>query len=147
MKALVIYDSYFGNTQQVAEAIAKELGADSRAIKVSDVAKSDLEGLDFVVLGSPIRGWQPSEDTKVFLDSLGKDDLKGVEATTFDTRVKLFIHGDAKGKMAKRLEAVGAKISVEPAAFYVGGQEGPLLEGEMKNAVEWAKLIRQKVAS
>lgn len=147
MKALVLYDSYFGNTQKIAEVIAKELGETSRAIRVSDFDKKDLENIDLLVLGSPIRGWQPSEGTNAFLVSLGKDDLAGVKATTFDTRVKLFIHGDAKDKMAKSLSAAGAEIITEPMPFYVAGpqQDPHLLDGEIEKAKNWAKLIKDKI--
>ena len=145
MKSLVVYDSYFGNTEKVAETIAKELGEDSKVIRISDLEKKDLKGIDLLVLGSPIRGWQPSENTKAFLDSLDSKDLEGVKATAFDTRVKLFIHGDAMNKMAKKLKSVGAEIAVAPQAFYVSGQEGPLLDGELEKAAEWAKSIISKL--
>ncbi len=147
MKSLVLFDSYFGNTQKIAEVIAKELGETSRAIRVSDFDKKDLENIDLLVLGSPIRGWQPSEGTNALLNSMGKDELVGVKATTFDTRVKLFIHGDAKDKMAKILAAAGAEIITEPMPFYVAGpqQDPHLLDGEIEKAKNWAKLIKDKI--
>jgi len=73
--------------------------------------------------------------------------LTGVKATTFDTRVKLFIHGDAKEKMAKMLQQAGAAIFTEPEKFYVAGQKGPLLPGEMKRARAWAELIKKQGTS
>ncbi len=102
MKALVIFDSNFGNTQRIAEAIAKELKAP--AVPVSKVSIGEIAGLDLVVVGSPINAWRPSEKMGRFLESLSKDQLKGVKAAAFDTRVKLFIHGDAAKKIAKALE-------------------------------------------
>lgn len=59
IKSLVIYDSNFGNTQKVAEAIARELKA--QAVHVSKVLFSELAGLDLIVVGSPINAWRPSE--------------------------------------------------------------------------------------
>lgn len=137
MKALVIYDSAFGNTKKIAEVVAKTLGA--KAILVKEFKKSDLDGIDLLVVGSPINGWRPLPSITDFLNSLG--DLKNVKATSFDTRVKLFIHGDAKDKIAKTLESAGSKIVVEPMAFYVKGQEGPLIDGEIEKASKWAKTI------
>jgi pentose-5-phosphate-3-epimerase len=78
-----------------------------------------------------------------FLNSLNENELKGVKATSFDTRVKLFIHGDAKEKIAKQLERAGANIVVSPRAFYVAGSKGPLLEGELEKAKNWSKEIHE----
>ncbi len=76
-----------------------------------------------------------------FLESLSKDQLKGIKAAAFDTRVKLFIHGDAAKKIAKALEDAGAEIVAEPQAFFVKGKEGPLLDGEIERASQWAKSL------
>ena len=67
-----------------------------------------------------------------------KDRLKGIKAATFDTRVKIFIHGDAAKKISQKLKEAGAEIITEPLAFYVRGKEGPLFEGEKEKAMEWA---------
>lgn len=146
MKALVIYDSIFGNTRIIAEAISKEFGGDARAVLVSDVDLGWLKEADLIVVGSPIRGWKPSEKMQEFLESLGKEQLKGVKAAAFDTRVKLFIHGDAAKKITQRLKNSGAKIIIEPQAFFVKGREGPLFDGEIKKAVQWAKVIKERAS-
>lgn len=142
MKALVIFDTNFGNTKMIAETIAKELGNDTKAISVSDFNIKDLEGIELFVVGSPIIGWRPSERMGKFLDSLTKDQLKGIKATAFDTRVKLFIHGDAAGKISKKLDEAGAEIIAKPMAFFVKGKEGPLLDGEIEKAIQWAKRLK-----
>jgi len=145
MKSLVVYDSNHGNTRKTAEAIAEILGA--RAIAAADARPEELSGIDLLVVGSPILGWKPSEKTIAFLNSLGKGRLAKVKAAAFDTRVKLFIHGDAAGKIARFLAAAGAEIIAEPRAFYVKGTEGPLFEGEIENARAWAELIKKKAGS
>lgn len=143
MKSLVIYDSNFGNTAKVAEALADGLGA--KAIKISSVNINELKDLDLLIVGTPIIGWKPTENMQAFLDKL--PELRGVRATTFDTRVKLFIHGDAMGKVAIELRNLGASIVVEPMPFYVAGpQQAPyLLKGELEKASDWAKEIADKV--
>lgn len=142
MKAIIIFDSNFGNTQKIAETIAKEF--ETQAIPVSKASIDELGGLDLIVVGSPINAWRPSEKMGKFLASLNKGQLKGVKAAAFDTRVKLFIHGDAAKKMSKALENAGAEIIIEPQAFFVKGREGPLLDGEIEKASHWAKLIGSK---
>ena len=144
MKTLVIYDTNFGNTRKVAEAVAETLGA--KASSVADIRVEDLGEYGLIVVGSPILGWRPSEKTLAFLAGFGPGALKNVKAAAFDTRVKMFIHGDAAGKIAQALEKAGAEIVVEPRAFYVKGKEGPLFEGEVEKAREWAGLVKTKAA-
>ena len=67
-----------------------------------------------------------------------------VKAAAFDTRVKLFIHGDAAGKISKALAGAGAQMVTEPQAFHVKGKEGPLFEGEIESARAWAEMIKKK---
>jgi flavodoxin len=143
MKAIIIFDSNFGNTQKIAETIAKEF--ETQAIPVSKASIDELGGLDLIVVGSPINAWRPSEKMGKFLANLNKGQMKGVKAAAFDTRVKLFIHGDAAKKISKALENAGAEIIIEPQAFFVKGNEGPLLDGEIEKASQWAKLIRMKI--
>lgn len=90
-------------------------------------------------------GWQASEITRKFLDSLKTGELEGVKSASFDTRMKVWYCGDAAKKITRKLENAGAKNIVEPKAFYVAGKEGPLLEGEIKMAKKWAKIIKEKL--
>jgi flavodoxin len=142
VKALVIFDSILGNTKKIAETISKELGEDSKVLSVSDFNAKDLEGISLVVVGSPIIGWKPSENMGKFLLGLSEGQLKDIKAAVFDTRIKNFMSGDAIKKISKELIRTGAEISVKPHAFYVKGAEGPLFEGEVEKAIEWAKSIK-----
>lgn len=144
MKALVVFDSNLGNTKIIAETIAKELGEDAKAISSSDLNIKDLKGIDLIVAGSPIIGWKPSEKMYKFLSDLNRDQLKGIKAASFDTRVKLFIHGDAMNKISEKLKNAGAEIIVKPQAFFVQGKETVLAGGEIEKAAEWAKTIKTK---
>ncbi|MHB8054254.1 MAG: flavodoxin family protein [Candidatus Aminicenantales bacterium] len=142
MNALVLYDTNFGNTKKAAEAIAETLGA--AAVSVSNVKIDDLGNYGLIVVGSPIVGWRPSEKMIAFLAGLGAGRLKNIKAAAFDTRVKLFIHGDAAEKILRSLEGAGAEIAAEPGSFYVKGKEGPLLDGEIEKAKAWAALLKTK---
>lgn len=143
MKAIVVYGSNFGNTQQVAETVAAEMGA--VAVSARNVDVDVLRGVELLVVGTPINGWQPIEAVKDFLDALQPGELKGIEATAFDTRVKSFIHGDAKDKVAAALRRAGAHIIVDTEAFYVAGpQQAPrLIDGELEKAAAWARKVRE----
>ena len=145
MKSLVVYDSNFGNTKLIAEEIAKNISDDSKVVSTKDFKDSNLDGVDLLIFGSPIIGWRPSERTIATLDSLKGKIKSGLKFSTFDTRVKLFIHGDAKEKMANVLAEAGGKLIFEPQGFYVTGKEGPLFKGELEKAANWAKLINSKM--
>lgn len=137
MKALIIYDSNFGNTKLIAETIAKTLSA--TALNVKDANAEILKDINLLVVGSPINAWRATAKIKEFLE--GINSLKGIKAAAFDTRVKIFISGNAAKKISKKLSEKGAEIISEPIGFYVKDNEGPLLEGETEKAKKWATEI------
>ncbi|MDE1861262.1 MAG: flavodoxin family protein [Candidatus Micrarchaeota archaeon] len=137
MKALVLYDSNFGNTKVIADAISKQLGVFSTSVK--GFKESDLSGVSLLIVGSPINAWGPTEGTARALATLKRIGLKGIKAAAFDTRIKMVISGDAAKKISKVLKEAGAEIVAEPTGFFVKGKEGPLADGEEKRAAEWAK--------
>jgi len=80
MKVLIVYDSQFGNTEKVAQAIAAALGTkeDIRLVKVGMVKPEDMKGLDILIVGSPIHVWGPTKGMKAFMKSLEAESLSGV---------------------------------------------------------------------
>lgn len=142
MKAVVVYDSAYGNTKSVAEAIAGSLdGLEATPVPVGDFKPEALAAGDLLVVGSPINGWRPTPKITTLLSSLGSGSLRGVNAAAFDTRVRMFIHGDAAKKISHALKAGGADIIAEPMPFYVKGSEGPLRDGEIEKAESWAQSL------
>jgi flavodoxin len=156
MKALVVYDSAYGNTQTVAEAIGEALGpAEGVAVRrVGEVKPGELAGLDILIVGSPTQKFTATGATTRFLKSIPEDALRGVKVAAFDTRfpqdkvdeVRILaffvsIFGYAAKPIAKRLQKKGGRLVVPPEGFFVGDTEGPLLEGELERAAEWARTI------
>ena len=153
MKALVVYDSVFGNTEQVARAISDSLGAESRAIRVADVRHEQLKGLDYLIMGSPTRAFRPTKPMSQFLDGIPRDALKGVRVAAFDTRlstadvkspvlnVMVNIFGYAAKPIADKLVRRGGELAAPPEGFIVEGSEGPLRSGELERAAAWAERI------
>jgi flavodoxin len=142
MKAHVVYDSAYGNTKAVADAVVQGLKPlDAAAVSVADFNPASMSGGDLLVLGSPINGWRPTPKIAELLTKLGTGQLQGINAAAFDTRVRFFIHGDAARKMTGRLKEGGATIISDPAPFYVRGTEGPLRNGELEKAARWAKTL------
>jgi flavodoxin I len=151
MKVLVIYDSEFGNTERVAQAMGEAIGGEVQ--KVTDVQPGRLAGLDALIVGSPTQKFQPLASIKTFVKDIPPGKLDGVKVAAFDTRialedadsailnffVKLF--GYAAKPIADQLAKKGGELAMPPEGFYVEGTEGPLKEGELERAMEWVKQI------
>ena len=154
MKVLMAYDSFFGNTESVARAVGAALGnsPDVQVRKVDQVQPAQLVGLDLFILGSPTRGFRPSESTLKFIKSLPPGALAGVKVAVFDTRIPeskmpgflrliVKVTGYAAEKMATALAGKGAEVIGQPDWFYVADSKGPLLEGELERAGKWARTL------
>jgi flavodoxin len=157
MKALVIYDSFFGNTEQIAQAIGNALASpeDVEILRVGNVKPEQLAGVTLLIVGSPTRGFRPTPAISNLLKRIPKNGLKGVKVAAFDTRLtrdeiesSVFIlrilvnlFGYAAKPIADRLEKKGGERIMPPEGFFVEGTEGPLKEGELERAADWAKQI------
>jgi len=137
MKALVVYDSTYGNTEKIAQAISEAIGGQVRLVGKVDPA--DLKGFGLLMVGSPTHGGFPTEGVHGLLQvSLA---LEGVNVAAFDTRTKTTIFGYAAPKIARNLEKNGGNLLAPPEGFFVLGIQGPLMNGELERAATWAKGI------
>ena len=142
MKTLVVYDSLYGNTKTIAEAIGDAVPGEVEVLHVGEANASELGGYDLLIVGAPTHGGRASEPARGFLDQIQARALEGVNVAGFDTR---FAHklarllGFAAPKIAKALEKKGGTLAAPPGDFYVTGGEGPLKEGELERAAAWAK--------
>lgn len=154
MKTLVVYDSFFGNTEKVALAIRTALGGPEQveAVRAGEVKPEQLKEVGLLVVGSPTRAFSPSKATTEFLTGLPSNGLKGVKAAVFDTRmdvakaprllaimVRLF--GYAAQRIAAKLVKKGASLALPPEGFFVKDSEGPLEDDELERAAAWALSI------
>ncbi len=142
MKSLVIYDTIYGNTKIIAETVAKELGGDANIVALEDFVPDDLRDVRFLVIGSPVIAWNPTERMKDFIFSFKKHQFDGFRAAVFDTQIELFFHGDAASKIAIELARAGSIIVTDPIGFKVKGKRGPLKQGEVERAAAWARSLR-----
>jgi len=156
MKTLVVYDSFFGNTEQIAQAIGNAPGfqKDVEILRVSNVKPEQLMGLGLLIVGSPTRAFRPTKAITDFLKKIPSNGLKGVRVAAFDTRisttdinsrllsilVKLF--GYAAKPIADKLEKKGGNLIVLPEGFSVKDSKGPLKDGELERAANWAKTMQ-----
>jgi flavodoxin len=145
MRTLVVYDSNFGNTKLIADEIASELKPDSRSVSVNDIKPNDLENLDLLVVGSPINAWRPTQRILWFIYKLHASKNKNLTVAAFDTRVRSIVSGNAAKKIARALTDRQFKLIEKPTGFYVSGKQGPLMQGEIQRAKDWAKSLQQQM--
>jgi flavodoxin len=143
MRALVVYDSFYGNTEEIAKAIGGAItGGEVSVLRVGEVGPPELENISLLVVGAPTQGGRATPQIRDFLKRVSKAEINGVDAAAFDTRIKskvAKIFGYAAGRIAKDLKKKGANLLADPEGFFVEGTEGPLTDGELERAAEWGK--------
>jgi menaquinone-dependent protoporphyrinogen IX oxidase len=145
MKGVVVYDSSHGNTKKIAEAIAetlKESGIEADAFYVKDVKKLRTKDYDFLVLGSPTRFGTMSFTVKGFLGKVKSEEWANKPFATFDTENPENIErreGSAAEKSAEKLREKHMKQLLPVLKAVVLGWKGPLQEGEIERAKEYAR--------
>jgi len=172
MKAVVVYESYWGNTASVARAIAEGLGEGATAMSTAEADAEALAGAGLIVAGSPIIAFSlPSEKTRN--NMLAKPDKKApsppdlshpsirtwlvalpranesgggavVRAAAFETGFKLSPGGSA-GKILRMLEEKGYKPAAKKQRFLVKASYGPMKDGELDRAKAWGAELAKAV--
>jgi flavodoxin len=163
MRAVIVYESMFGSTKKVTEAIAEGL-ADCADVSVVPVTSADahiLDSADLVVVGGPthahgmsrpstrkmagkrarkpegevelVRGAVSGLGVREWLASLGRLEVAGA---AFDTRLQGLpaFTGRASKSIRRHLAHHGARIAASPESFLVEGLTGALVEGELERA-------------
>ena len=156
MGMMVIYDSLYGNTEKIAQAIGNALRqmGEVQVVRIGDLKAEQLSGVGLLVVGSPTQQFRPTEAMRNFLDHLPKNGLKGVKVAAFDTRLTLAeiektpplpiferIFGYAEKRLVKTLRNKGGELVLPGEGFYVQGMKGPLVEGEEVRAEQWARKL------
>ncbi len=144
MKTLVVYDSAYGNTEEVAKAIGDAIAGDVKIVRASDADIADVNAVDLLIVGSPTYGGKGTQPVLDFLAKVPEGGIKGKKVAAFDTRltgrfVKVF--GFAAEKIAESLKAKGGDLASTSEGFFVKGKKGPLTDGELERAANWAKGI------
>ena len=168
MKALVVYESMYGNTAAVGDAIASSLRARGLDVEVAPVTKVDpgaMDDVDLLVVGGPthVHGMSRSSTRKTAaedekntfseptLEPGLREWLKQLPtgtsrlAAAFDTRIDkpvIFTGTAAKG-IGRRLEDHGFRLIVKPECFLVSTQNR-LLEGELEHAATWGTEVAER---
>lgn len=149
MNTLIIYDSKFGNTQTIAQAMAKTLGEQGHVVHLVQAEKADAFNLvnatdiELLIIGGPTQIHGVSPAMKALLNIIPPNALRGLPTVCFDTRYDSarWISGSAGYRMGQQLVDKGAYVVTQPESFFVGQTEGPLQPGELDRAIEWIESI------
>ncbi len=167
-RAVVVFESMFGNTRSVAEAIADGLRSHAH-VDVVEVgsASSEIGDTDILVVGGPTHAFgmtrvRTRDDAKSrsqadvvsrgvgireWLEGLERP-VRTVEAMTFDTRInRPRVPGSAARAASRRLQKRGFHVVAQPQTFWVEGVEGPLCAGELDRARSWGERLGLELAA
>ena len=101
-KAIVVYDSWSGNTRFVAEAIAERLSCPS--VHIDQISKYALGDFDLIVIGSPVHGGMPTGKIETFLSELPKPRMSAVFVTFGAPLFGPLTANTCLNKMGKKLQ-------------------------------------------
>ena len=166
MKAVVVYESLWGNTAEVAQAIADGLGPDAAALTTDAANAEAIAGAELIVAGAPVHAFSLPRDA--MREGLAKSETEApappdlshptlrswLEAlpsgqgrsAAFETRIWWSPRG-ATGDIEKRLERAGYSRAAKAQKFIVEGTYGPLREGELERARTWGEQLAGTLAA
>lgn len=155
MQAVVVYESFFGNTAAVARAIADGIGPDAAAMTTDDATADVVAQADLVVVGAPVLGFRLPTDAvragllretgaptppdtahrsmRAWLEGVPKGKAR---VAAFETRFR-FSPGGSIGTITHELERAGYRPVAKGQKFLVTGKYGPLKTGELQRARQW----------
>lgn len=169
-RAVVVYESMFGNTHVVAEAVGRGLGAnhDVEVVAVHGADATVLAGVELLVVGGPTHAHSvstsrsraralelaaaPGATLELDPDAEGEGlrswfhhlpDLRGVRAAAFDTRISTVserMSGRASTGIDRRLRRHGLRV-VAPAQSFSVDEQHRLADGELDRARAWGGVL------
>jgi flavodoxin len=156
MQAVVIYDTQFGNTEQVARAIAQGL-ADLGSVDLLAAAAAMGQPAappDLLLIGGPTQRHGMSPVLRAYVEALPRDGLRKTRVATFDTRYRIapLLSGSAAKDAAGRLRRSGCRLVAAPESFFIERDRPPdgekrrhgseqLEPGELERARAWGRRL------
>ena len=166
MKAVVVYESLWGNTAAIARAIAEGIGPGTRAVTTDAASASELAEAGLVIAGAPVLAF--SLPTDAVRDSVARTEAHAPTppdlahpslrswldalpagsgpAAAFETRIWWSPRG-ATSDIEKRLERAGYRLIAKAQKFVVNDKYGPLREGEEDRARRWGRELASAVGA
>lgn len=157
MKAVVVYESLWGNTAAIARAIAEGFGPEAKALSTLEATPVAIEGAGLIVAGAPVLGFNlPTESMRKgiannpaqqgptppnfslpllrsWLDALPRGSGR---CAAFETRI-WWSPGGATKAIEKKLGSAGYSVIAKAQRYIVTGTYGPLKASEIERARAW----------
>ena len=164
MRAIVVYESHWGNTEAVARAIGEGIGPETAVLTTDAATPAILAEADLVVAGAPTMAFRlPTEamlkhvaddpkapspgdvshpSLRAWLDELPGEPVRPMRRSeaAFETALH-WSPGGAKGTIDSALRRLGYKRAAKPMRFLVEGSYGPLRDGELERAKAWGAAL------
>ncbi len=157
----VVFESMYGNTMWVAQAISEGLGGPGlvNLVEVGDAPATVPGHVRLLVVGGPTHAFgmsRPSTRQTALDEATGPlvsrrigirewlaDLPKGqASVATFDTKMSHpRLPGGAARGADRRLRAKGFRRLRSPETFWVDGKAGPLAKGEVDRAAAWGAAL------
>ncbi len=151
MKGVVVYDTSYGNTKQIAETVTdalKESGIEVDLFDVKEVKKLSAKDYDFLALGSPTRMNTMSWTIRRFIGRLKSAEWANKAFIAFDTELVGVIEKNgpsAAEKIAERLREKKMNQLLPVLKTNVLGTKGPLKESEIERTKEYIRGLVAKL--
>ena len=165
MRAVVVYESMYGNTRAIAEAIGSGLRPtyDVSVVTVGQARPEMLDDVELLIVGGPTHVWSMSRartrqsaaaaaekpgsglalepdaidiGLREWFELLGR---RSGRAAAFDTRIDAppMVTGRASRPIGRRLQRHGYELAARPESFLVT-KRNTLVAGEVERARAWA---------
>jgi flavodoxin-like protein len=166
MRVVICYESMYGNTRQVAEAIATGVGptADVTIEPIGAIEHMNLDDVDLLVAGAPTHAhgmsrpstrkaaaemaFDPQKNLTLEPGARGNGVREWLEslparpgtAAAFDTRIRgpAWMMGSAAKGIARELRRQGFTVATKPMSFFVT-KDNRLHTGELDRATAWGR--------
>jgi multimeric flavodoxin WrbA len=152
MNTLILYRSYYGNTKQVAEAIARQMQSNGHAAAVQDVRSRlpGLDGIDAAIVGAPTRMGRVARRARIVMRHLRRKGFGDKPIAVFDTIAKLptspeelaemkrWVDPGAVGRLHTAAVQQGLNVFSETLRCEVTGAKGPLADNALEKAAAFA---------
>lgn len=156
MQAVIVYDTQYGNTEQVARAIAEGLADMGRVdlLPAAEAVGRPQVSPDLLLIGGPTQRHGMSPNLRAYVDGLPRDGLHNTRVATFDTRYRMapLLSGSAAKDAAGRLRRSGFRLVAAPESFFIERDRPPdgekrrhgseqLEPGELERAKAWGRRL------
>ncbi len=163
MKAVVVYESHWGNTAEIAHAVAEGIGPEATVLTTEEASPAALAGADLLVVGAPVIAFglpgpraedlvaataneaptPPSMINPAMFWWLAEMPQGSGQAAAFETHVR-WTPGGATGAIERGLARKGYHLTADAGKFVVKGRYGPLRDGELDRARAWGSGLRPR---